>query len=181
MSEIFPVEQREIDQRARDRQIDQLESDLAAERERSAAWEQTAQQESRNRDYYRGLLVAIGEKFGLDAKTQDDGGVVDDVLVAKVPELVDGIRERSAALAATLDHPRVWEYLNDCHGGKMAPAILAAHDAEVSRAAKIEALEEGIRWGPRYDDGVSAVTASYEWRGYIRDRIAALQAEGGKG
>ncbi|MEN6533162.1 MAG: hypothetical protein ABFD89_05825 [Bryobacteraceae bacterium] len=98
-------------------------------------------------------------------------------------------REREATLATALDHPRVWEYLNDCHGGRMAPAIRAAHDAEVSRAAKVEALETlGIDWvgsgatravRVTLDDGRGA--DCYEpLADYLTARIAALKAEGGQ-
>jgi hypothetical protein len=57
-------------------------------RHKAMAWEETANQNQRNTDYYRGLVVQIGEMFGVAAKTQDDGGLAEDVLCAKVPELV---------------------------------------------------------------------------------------------
>jgi len=49
---------------------------------------ETALQYFRNQQFYRGLVVQIGEMFGDAAKTCDDGSVVDEVLVKKVPELV---------------------------------------------------------------------------------------------
>ena len=51
-------------------------------------WIETAVQSERNAQYYRGLLVQIGERIGIAAKTCDDGTVVPDVLVAKIPELI---------------------------------------------------------------------------------------------
>ena len=51
-------------------------------------WEQTAAKVSVDRDYYRGLVVKIGKLFGKDAYTSDDGSVQQDVLCAKVPDLV---------------------------------------------------------------------------------------------
>ena len=51
-------------------------------------WINCAAQHHRNEDYYRGLVQRIGAMLGPDAFTQDDGGVVDDVLCAKVPGLV---------------------------------------------------------------------------------------------
>jgi hypothetical protein len=51
-------------------------------------WMETAMQESRNREYYRGLVVQIGQMFGESAKTCDDGSKAEDVLCAKVPQLV---------------------------------------------------------------------------------------------
>ena len=62
---------------------------LTAERD---AWIETARQHSANEDYYRGLVQKCGEVFGEAARTQDDGGIVEDVLCAKVPELVERLR-----------------------------------------------------------------------------------------
>ena len=58
-----------------------------AERERDA-WIETARQHARNENYYRSLVRQIGEMLGPDAYTSDDGSVQQDVLCAKVPELV---------------------------------------------------------------------------------------------
>lgn len=51
-------------------------------------WWDTAADHAKNEQYYRGLVVQIGEMFGDDAKLCDDGSVVDEVLCAKVPDLV---------------------------------------------------------------------------------------------
>ena len=56
---------------------------------RIAAWMDTAAQNQRNTDYYRGLLVKCGEAIGDQAYIADDGSISDDVLCAKIPELVD--------------------------------------------------------------------------------------------
>jgi hypothetical protein len=53
-----------------------------------ANWLDVAAQESRNRDFYRGIVCQVGEMFGDDAKTSDDGSLQDSVLALKVPELV---------------------------------------------------------------------------------------------
>jgi len=58
---------------------------------RIAFWMETAAQNERNSDYYRGLLVECGEAIGHEAFVQDDGGISEDVLCAKVPELVRGL------------------------------------------------------------------------------------------
>lgn len=58
---------------------------------RIAAWMQTAAQNQRNTDYYRGLIVRCGVAIGPDAYRQDGGGVSEDVLCAKVPELVEAL------------------------------------------------------------------------------------------
>jgi hypothetical protein len=51
-------------------------------------WCETAQQHCRNEDYYRNLVIKIGETLGPEAYVSDDGSVQQDVLCAKVPELV---------------------------------------------------------------------------------------------
>ena len=56
--------------------------------QRIAAWMDTAAQNQRNADYYRGLVVQCGKIVGNEAYIQDDGGIVQDVLCAKVPGLV---------------------------------------------------------------------------------------------
>lgn len=56
---------------------------------RIAAWMDTAAQNQRNADYYRGLLVRCGKYIGSRAYLQDDGGRSEDVLCAKIPELVE--------------------------------------------------------------------------------------------
>jgi hypothetical protein len=66
-----------------------LEAELAAATRERDAWIDTAAQNQRNADYYRGLLVRCGESIGKKAYTQDDGGISDAVLCAKVPELVE--------------------------------------------------------------------------------------------
>jgi hypothetical protein len=52
-------------------------------------WEESAAQFARNTDFYRGLVVRIGEMLGDEARTADDGSVYEDVLCIKVPELVE--------------------------------------------------------------------------------------------
>src|SRR5471032_1651557 len=52
------------------------------------AWREIAAQHHRNEEFYRGIVVAIGELFGVVARTSDDGSVQDDVLALRVPELV---------------------------------------------------------------------------------------------
>ena len=54
-----------------------------------AAWMDTAARHCRNEQYYRDLLVRCGRAIGKEAFTCDDGSVVPDVLVAKIPELVE--------------------------------------------------------------------------------------------
>ena len=56
---------------------------------RIAFWMETAAQNQRNTDYYRGLLVRCGEVIGDPAYIGDDGSRAEDVLCAKIPELVE--------------------------------------------------------------------------------------------
>lgn len=58
-------------------------------------WMEEAARYARNADYYRGLLVAIGELLGPEARTADNGVSSADVLVAKLPELVAKLIERA--------------------------------------------------------------------------------------
>ena len=61
---------------------------------RIALWMQTAAQNEKNADYYRSLVVRCGEAIGEEAYIADDGGRSDDVLCAKVPELVEALVRR---------------------------------------------------------------------------------------
>lgn len=51
-------------------------------------WYDTAAQHCRNEDYYRGLVQEIGAMLGDEAYISDDGSVQEDILCAKVPELI---------------------------------------------------------------------------------------------
>lgn len=68
-----------------------------------ADWIDSAAQFSRNEEFYRGLIQKIGEGFGIAAKTCDDGGISEDVLVTKVPELVDKLRKDYLELGKSHD------------------------------------------------------------------------------
>jgi hypothetical protein len=67
-----------------------------------APWLETYAQEADNTAYYRGLVVAIGTMIGENAYIADDGTRMDDVLCAKVPELVDHLIYLNAAMANEL-------------------------------------------------------------------------------
>ena len=56
---------------------------------RIAAWMDTAAHFSNGLEYYRGLVIRCGEALGEDAYICDDGSRSEDVLCAKVPELVE--------------------------------------------------------------------------------------------
>jgi hypothetical protein len=53
-----------------------------------AKWREMAREYSNSSDFYRGIVVQIGEMFGEAARTSDDGSIQSGVLALKVPELV---------------------------------------------------------------------------------------------
>lgn len=57
-------------------------------------WKETALMYARNSNFYHGVVVQIGEAFGQEAYTSDDGSIQEDVLALKVPELVADLRKR---------------------------------------------------------------------------------------
>lgn len=60
-------------------------------------WHDTAEQYARNAEYYRGLVNEIGLMLGDEVFISDDGSRQEDVLCAKVPQLVrDKIGELTA-------------------------------------------------------------------------------------
>lgn len=74
------------DPETQDKEMDPVLAEAVAKR--IASWMENAAQFARNADYYRGLVEQCGEALGHDAYVQDDGGISEDVLCAKVPELV---------------------------------------------------------------------------------------------
>lgn len=88
------------------------------------AWKETAAQHCRNEQYYRDLVVRIGKLFGEQAYVSDDGSKQEDVLCAKVPELVE-------KLIGDLD------YQKRSHDG-----LLETHKSLLRRLCIIEKLLE---------------------------------------
>jgi hypothetical protein len=66
------------------------------------AWMETARINQGNAEFYRGIVTKIGLMFGVAARTQDDGGIVEDVLALRVPELVDGLLNASRAYTSAV-------------------------------------------------------------------------------
>lgn len=66
-------------------------------------WQMTAEQAQRGSDYYRGLLVQIGELIGKEAMTGDSGMVFDSVAIYRVPDLVKALIEENKRLTQELD------------------------------------------------------------------------------
>jgi len=77
------------DDETQNREMDVILAEAVAHR--IAAWMDTAAQAYRDADYYRGLVIRCGKAIGKEAYIADDGGVHDEVLCAKVPELVEKI------------------------------------------------------------------------------------------
>jgi hypothetical protein len=103
------------DQETKQKTMDPVLAEAVAKR--IAAWMETAAQYCRNADYYRGLVQKCGEVIGQEAYTQDDGGIVTDVLCAKVPELVERKIDEIARLREAVkvrDAESTWtEYTNE--------------------------------------------------------------------
>lgn len=104
---------------------------------RIAAWMETAAQNARNTEYYRGLVVRCGETLGREAYVQDDGGLAGGVICAKVPEIVEarlGLKyERIHALAWMLAQIHASD--GDCVG-VAARELYAELDCRVSEEWK---------------------------------------------
>lgn len=84
----------------REHKREKLTIDLVATTIERDNWGKTAAHYLDGMHYYRGLVQSIGETIGEAAYLQDDGGKVDSVLCAKVPELVVELkRERDEARA----------------------------------------------------------------------------------
>lgn len=78
-------------------------------------WLDFAEQQQRNATYYRGIVQEIGEPFGIESRTSDDGSVQDEVLILKVTELVATLRTQLAAMTAERDAAMAKEVvLRDC-------------------------------------------------------------------
>ena len=73
----------------------------SAQRERDG-WREDAERGMRNQEYYRGLLVKIGDMFGDEARRDDTGAVGEDVICCKVPELVKAHMLNGVAVSTSL-------------------------------------------------------------------------------
>ncbi len=76
-------------------------------------WEETARQQCRNSEFYRGLLVGLASHLGAEAFVADDGKTHDEPIVMKIPELV----EKMAAQRKSL-HDALGYLLNQIEVGK---------------------------------------------------------------
>lgn len=69
-------------------------------------WINSAREYSDGLEYYRGLVVQIGEAIGEQSHIADDGVQHPDVLCAKVPELVARLRAENERLTRELERYR---------------------------------------------------------------------------
>jgi hypothetical protein len=111
-------------------------------------WMDSAAEFQRNQQFYRGLLVDIGNLYGVAARTSDDGSIQDDVLALKVKELVvaerDAARERVRQLAQEAhDDIAGWasyasDYFQNKHDlpGDLAKWNAIAHDLQQPQGEK---------------------------------------------
>lgn len=84
-----------------------LDGELAEAVRVKDAWELSAAQMCRDKEFYRDLVWKIGEGFGEAAYTSDDGSKQQDVLALKVPELVEKLRcQHRAFCYIAADHER---------------------------------------------------------------------------
>lgn len=70
---------------------------------RIAFWMEEAARNGRNTEYYRGLVEKCGETIGQGARIADDGSRSQDVLCAKVPELVAAIMDHYNDLIGSVE------------------------------------------------------------------------------
>jgi hypothetical protein len=104
------------------------------------AWKETAEQHCRNETFYRNLLVDVGELFGDAAKTQDDGGICEDVLALKVKECVMSLKSERDALKADAERYR---WLREFDSVYPAPGYQESIKSDDEIDAAIDASRRG--------------------------------------
>jgi|15BtaG_2_1085339.scaffolds.fasta_scaffold27060_2 hypothetical protein len=78
--------------------LKELLKDIEYLRKERDAWVKTSLQATRNTEYYRRLCEEASVFLGPEVFIQDDGGIVDSPLLAKVPELVEALAAKLKAL-----------------------------------------------------------------------------------
>ena len=108
----FPLATREgdfISRIAADARVIEGQNARIAELERERdGFEQLACSYANNADYYRRLVVQIGETLGPSAYVADDGSVTADVLCAKVPEIVVSLKRERDEARRQLETAKEW-------------------------------------------------------------------------
>lgn len=126
----------------------------------AANWEESAAQFLRNQEYYRGLVVKIGEIIGEQAYIRDDGSVCEDVLCDKVPEIIAAGKERGDATRIERDewkrkYERLAAALEDYGSKSMAQMNDLREQLANAEKRAAEALKQ-IRISERRADEASA-------------------------
>ena len=68
--------------------VEQVSVAILAWKEIATNWKTTARDYSRSSEYYQSLLDEIGNHIGYEAHVADDGSYQEDILRAKLPDLV---------------------------------------------------------------------------------------------
>ena len=154
-------------------------------------WQQDSAGFHGNAEFYRGLLTKIGEGFGIEAKTSDDGSVQEDVLALKVPELVDRLRaaldEAKRELGALhgkvgLLAERLYGISNNLPTDETFEKIAQCAQADQMRLNRMEKSREQfdasrVDFLQRFQNGEYTVIAAAQ---IIETALAASQAQVGE-
>lgn len=100
---------------------------------RLADWMEIGAQHARNEEYYRNLVIRCGKAIGHEAYVQDDGGVAEDVLCAKVPELVEALAAKNTKPVCPYCHHELSPTKFQCNNGQeygWSCACLWFHEAD---------------------------------------------------
>lgn len=136
-----------------------------------ANWIEIAAQESRNTDYYRGLVQEIGEMLGERAYISDDGTKQEEVLCAKVPVIIKNIIEACKESLKIQTSKGNWDYGRYMHGMANGMLLLMSY-IEGKQPEFLDAPEE---WGcDKEQDGKVTIREELEVIKLVPDRIYYL-------
>ena len=142
----------------------------------SKGWEECAKMHAGNQEYYRNLVAGIGELFGEEARTSDDGSKQDSVLVAKVPELVNQLAAQNERvrkiIGGTPKYSSDEDDLEEIESAmdeawKILNESPAASLAEIQASAVNGFAQEVGVFDPGYDDQEYVEIPRYKVREYI--------------
>lgn len=108
-------------------------------------WVDTAAELARNMEYYRGLMDRIGRAIGREAYTADDGSVSQDVLRAKVPEIIERVlSERAQSPSETSGD---WRPIETVPDPQITPVLGAVpRDASDFAVGEMHQTDAGWYW-----------------------------------
>lgn len=115
-------------------QASTFQTTAATEIREKESWKKTAERLHRNEEFYWSIVEQIGNLFGKDARTADDGTIGDTVLALKVYPLVKQLAEQAEYRILELGEViqqgdeyhcmGIWKPHTDCIGEKVGPSIL---------------------------------------------------------